>query len=427
MKRYYYIIGVVLVCLFVWFFSDIIVYVIIAAILSFIGRPLMKVLQKVRIKKWKIPNGLAAMLSLGSVFGFVALIFLALAPVVSEQAQAIAAIDPDEVLESFEEPINNIQNWLETNQIQIDGLTEPEELEKKARRPLPPVVLVAVPGDTLKPIAEIDTGMVAAPYRPALGELQSWMAIAEQADEPVGKKEAFQVFLREKILSIASSIRLSSILNGIGNFVGNVFVGLFAISFIAFFFLKESELLGQIIYDLTPSGYEEKASQIIEKLKPLLSRYFLGVLFEVLLVGGLLSLGLYFLGVPNAFFIGFFAGTLNVIPYVGPIIGAILGLIFTTLASLELGFSSELLYVLTKVTVVFGVVQLVDNIVFQPLIYSSSVKAHPLEIFLVILMAGTLAGPLGMIAAIPVYTIFRAIAQEFLSEFKIVKSITKGI
>ncbi|MEZ4688609.1 MAG: AI-2E family transporter, partial [Bacteroidia bacterium] len=423
MKWLYYIIPALFVLLFVWFFSDIIVYMIVAAIISFIGRPLMKLLQKAKIKKWQIPNALAALITLLSVYGFVVLVGMSLIPVVSEQARTIAQINPDEVIESFQEPIDKVQGWLEKNQIKIAGLTE-EEIIPAISKPLPPVVLVQVPGDTLKPLADLDTNLVARPYRPAMSQLQKYMAAGDVPDEKQkkdGKKAAFQNLVGDRIIAIASSVRLSSLLNNVGSFIGNFFVAFFAVSFISFFFLKESQLIGQIIYTLTPKGYESRAESILEKLKPLLSRYFLGVLFEVLLVGGLLSLGLSIIGVPNALFIGFFAGMLNVIPYVGPIIGAVLGLFFATLASLEIGFSRELFFLLTKVATVFAIVQLIDNLVFQPLIYSSSVKAHPLEIFIVILMAGTLAGPLGMIAAIPVYTIFRAVAQEFLSEFKIVK------
>ena len=80
-----------------------------------------------------------------------------------------------------------------------------------------------------------------------------------------------------------------------------------------------------------------------------------------------------------------------------------------------------------KVGVVFLVVQLIDNFVFQPMIYSSSVKAHPLEIFLVILMASSIAGVPGMILAIPTYTILRVVAKEFFNQFPIVQNITKDI
>ena len=88
---------------------------------------------------------------------------------------------------------------------------------------------------------------------------------------------------------------------------------------------------------------------------------------------------------------------------------------------------SHTLPLLGFMIIVFGSVQIIDNILFQPLIYSSSVKAHPLEIFLVILAAASLAGILGMILAIPVYTILRVIAKEFFDNMKIVKKLTENL
>ena len=74
----------------------------------------------------------------------------------------------------------------------------------------------------------------------------------------------------------------------------------------------------------------------------------------------------------------------------------------------------------------FLIGQIIDNFISQPFIFSNSVKSHPLEIFIVILASGTLIGPVGMIIAIPLYTTLKVIAQEFLSENKIVKSLTKN-
>ena len=88
---------------------------------------------------------------------------------------------------------------------------------------------------------------------------------------------------------------------------------------------------------------------------------------------------------------------------------------------------NETLPMLGWMTLVFGSVQVIDNVLFQPLIYSSSVKAHPLEIFLVIMAAGSMAGIMGMILAIPVYTIMRVIAKEFLVNMKLVQKMTKNL
>jgi predicted PurR-regulated permease PerM len=76
---------------------------------------------------------------------------------------------------------------------------------------------------------------------------------------------------------------------------------------------------------------------------------------------------------------------------------------------------------------IFIITQLIDNYLFQPIIYSNSVKAHPLEIFLVILIAGQIGGVVGIIAAIPLYTIIRVILVEFYPEKKFVKRLIGGL
>ena len=117
----------------------------------------------------------------------------------------------------------------------------------------------------------------------------------------------------------------------------------------------------------------------------------------------------------------------NVIPYLGPWMGAAVGLLIGAALHINADFMSETLPLLGWMTLVFVSVQVIDNVLFQPLIYSSSVKAHPLEIFLVIIAAGSMAGILGMILAIPVYTIIRVIAKEFFDNMKLVKKITKNL
>jgi predicted PurR-regulated permease PerM len=133
------------------------------------------------------------------------------------------------------------------------------------------------------------------------------------------------------------------------------------------------------------------------------------------------------LEIENAFLIGFLAGIINVIPYVGPLIGALFGVILGITTNLELDFYSQLIPLSFKIISVFAVMQMIDNFIIQPIIFSNSVKAHPLEIFIIILSAGTIWGITGMLVAIPFYTVIRVIAKEFLSEFKIVQLITKDI
>jgi len=116
-----------------------------------------------------------------------------------------------------------------------------------------------------------------------------------------------------------------------------------------------------------------------------------------------------------------------VIPYVGPIAGAVLGISMGVITHLSMDFSSQLLPLMIYMLLVFISVQIIDNVVFQPIIYSSSVHAHPLEIFIVLLVAGSLGGIIGMILAIPGYTVLRVFAKEFFNNFKVVKKLTENI
>ena len=129
----------------------------------------------------------------------------------------------------------------------------------------------------------------------------------------------------------------------------------------------------------------------------------------------------------HAIICGLVSGILNIIPYVGPWIGAAFGIVIGIATNMNLPFQTELLPLIGFMLIVYAVVQTIDNVLFQPLIYSSSVNAHPLEIFLVIMMAGSMAGVGGMILAIPAYTVLRVIAKEFLGNFKVVKKITQNI
>ena len=121
------------------------------------------------------------------------------------------------------------------------------------------------------------------------------------------------------------------------------------------------------------------------------------------------------------------SGILNVIPYVGPLIGHIVAVTSSLLIYTSSAFSGSLTLFAGVVLAIFLFTQLVDNYLFQPLIYSSSVKAHPLEIFIVILMGGHIGGMVGMLIAIPTYTVMRVVAGEFLPNLKFVQQITKNI
>lgn len=219
---------------------------------------------------------------------------------------------------------------------------------------------------------------------------------------------------------------LPQLLNETLELLGGFTIGLFSVVFILFFFLKDSHLQERIILALVNDNVNDRVEKSIDKTKGLLSRYFLGLLLQISILLVINSVVLSVFAVENAFIIAFLCALLNLIPYLGPIIGAVLMLLLTMSSFIGADFSTVILPKTIYVMIGFFVGQLVDNFFSQPFIFSNSVKSHPLEIFIVILASGSLLGPVGMIIAIPVYTTLKVIAQEFLADNKIVKSLTKN-
>ncbi len=220
---------------------------------------------------------------------------------------------------------------------------------------------------------------------------------------------------------------IPNFLNSFVGILGSLSVGLFSVLFITFFFLKDSKLFEEGLMVFIPDNKESRLKRSIAKIKNLLSRYFVGLVFQILILFIIYSIVLFIFDIENAIVIAFLCALLNLIPYVGPIIGGVLMLILTMTSHLEADFSTVILPKTGYVMIGFVIGQLVDNFFSQPYIFSNSVKSHPLEIFLVIIMGGLLFGVTGMIIAVPGYTAIKVILKEFLAENKIVKSLTKNL
>lgn len=244
-----------------------------------------------------------------------------------------------------------------------------------------------------------------------------------KADENMSNKE----FIQSKLLSYFDVAQVPDLFGGLVSGLGNIFFAFFSITFITFFLLKDRWIMDGFIDAIAPENYLEKVKSVAKNAKKTLTRYFIGLLAQISLITTLISLTLYILGVENALVIGFFAGLINVIPYIGPLIGAAFGIVIAVTTNMDAVTAGELLPLVLKVAAVFLTVQLLDNIVFQPIIFSNSINAHPLEIFLIIMVAGQLAGITGMVLAVPGYSFIRIIAKEFFSGFKVVKTMTQNL
>ena len=215
-----------------------------------------------------------------------------------------------------------------------------------------------------------------------------------------------------------SEFELGSFINNILSFTGNFFIGLIATLFITFFILSEKGVIRRYILSLIPNKYFEVSIAAFTKIDKLLSNYLLGILLQMISIFSIASFGLIIAGVDYAVTIAVFAAVLNLIPFLGPTLGAIVGLIIGLSTTTGLEDATAYLWLTSKIVSVFAVLQLTDNAFLQPIIFSKSVKAHPLEIFLIVFAGSTIQGAIGMILAIPVYTILKVSVSEFLRGYK---------
>jgi predicted PurR-regulated permease PerM len=241
--------------------------------------------------------------------------------------------------------------------------------------------------------------------------------------------DSLELQIREAVKGVFDVSQITDAFSGMVGFLGGLFIAAFSITFITFFFLKEEGLLVRLLMMMIPDEHEEGLRHVLLSVKFLLRRYFLGVLLQIFLICFFVTSGFLILGLSfnHAVTIGIVSGLFNVIPYVGPVIGAMFGLLTSSIIYLQVPFEMSFLTFLGFAALVYVIVQLMDNLLFQPLIFSSSVQAHPLEIFIVILMSGYLSGVVGMFLAIPVYTIFRVVGREFFYKYRVVKKLTDGL
>ncbi len=346
------LIGVAILIWFIYKIQAVIVYVVIAAVISLIGKPIVLFLRR----KFKFNNTLAVVttmvLFLAIIFGLISLFI----PLIVEQGQNLSLLDIDLLQQNIEDLYQEMISHFGLNQVDVEASFKDSKLMSK-----------------------INFGVI-----PDF---------------------------------------LNSIVSGFGSFS----IGLFSVLFISFFFLKDNKLFADSIITLFPKEQELRIKKSFSEIRDLLSRYFGGLLLQIIILFTIYTIVLLIFGIDNAIVIASLCAILNVIPYVGPLISAFLIVLLTMSSNLGESFSEVILPKTLYVMIGFIIAQLVDNFFSQPFIFSKSVKSHPLEIFIIIIIAGLLFGVVGLIVAIPVYTALKVIAKEFLSEYRVVKKLTKGL
>lgn len=236
-----------------------------------------------------------------------------------------------------------------------------------------------------------------------------------------------QVFKKKELTSKFNFNWLTNFFNSVLGTVSSLGIGIATTLFITFFFLKDKVYFIIGVRKILPKQQEPQIINSIEKIRAMLSRYFIGLLTQLIIIFVLYVIVLLIFGIKNALIIAFLCALLNIVPYIGPLIASLIAAILTMISHIGDDFQTEILPTTIYVLIGFWLVQVIDNNISSPLIFSKSVNSHPLEIFLVIFIAGLLFGIAGMVIAVPLYTALKVIGKEFFPENRIIRVLTKNI
>ena len=356
--------GVAIISVICWYFRSVITYILAAVVVSLVAKPLVGLMQKVRIKGKKAPDWLLAAMALILVIGILLTIITGIVPIVSSIVKGISLANIENTAKSVAIPLSEFNEFLRTR------------------------------------FPDLGSGF------------------------------RIEVALIQELQKMLDPSVFSSFIGSAASFITSFGIGLFSVVFISFFFIKDDGLFTKIVCALVPDKHEETTEKAISDIGYLLSRYFIGVLLEIAGVAIVNFIGLALvarLGFNAAIGIAFLTGIFNVIPYVGPLlgglIGTILGLVLKYSSATPIGLDVNFWLFTGILIAIFCFAQLIDNFLYQPVIYSTSIKAKPLEIFIVLLIVGHIGGPLAMIIAIPCYTVVRVIAFRFFGHIKAIKRL----
>lgn len=351
-----------------WLFRRVLIYMVLAALLAFLGRPIYVWLRKLSVKGHHCPDWLAAALTIVVILSALACLVLVVVPVVSGVIRDISKANIENMAQAVSVPLSQLNHDLIRN---FPSLGRDFKIENVVYAQL---------------VDMLDLGSV------------------------------------------------SSVVGSVASFFASFGVALFSMVFIAFFFIRDPHIFTSIVTAFMPDSVESKMKESFTEIGELISRYFVGLVLEILGVSLINFLGLFFIarmGFRYSIGIAFLTGLFNVLPYIGPLLGGILGLVLSLtikyVCATSLGIAVGLPAFIAIIIGIFWFTQLVDNYVYQPLIYSNSVKAHPLEIFIVILAAGSVFGMLGMLVAIPGYTVARVIAIKFFGDVKAIRMLSHTV
>jgi len=399
-----------------YYFGDIVSYIILAWVVSMIGAPIYSL-----VNRFAGPSLSAAVSLFVLTLVFMLLLRIVVPPLVT-QAKNLSEIDYQTIITGLEEPIADMTQWLRDrgviNEVKEDAV---DEINKTHGNIIHAEVieldsLLNIGSDSVK---RTNINLLVNIHQDAIGEEKE---IIDLSDQPQILRT-----LKDDIFKMLDPSQIPQLIGSFLGFFGNMVITLMSVYFIAFFFLREKGLFTKMMSLLVPNKQESKMTRAVDDSTSLLVRYFIGLVIQMFVNAVLATIALKLFGFKSALLMAICFAILNVIPYVGPILGNLISVLIVISSNLELDFYSMMLPKIVTAIIIFAVLQMIDNFILQPNIFSKSVKAHPLEIFLIVLIGAKIGGILGMVIAIPAYTVVRVLLKVFFSEFEVVKKMTASI
>ncbi|MEX2400400.1 MAG: AI-2E family transporter [Rhodothermales bacterium] len=425
----------------IWYFSSLVLFLVIGVVLAYLMRPLVD-----RLQGWGVARIPAIMATFVLVFGGLVVLITQLAPFATDQLRELS----QQV---------NFQQAAQITAVDAQGPADAAGLDAGD-------AIVAVDGQPWDGFSQLQSILHAKQAGDSLqveAETQGGDRVRRililrdpdpsRGDQPVGDDERYvaalgvtarDVTLSNVAIAIERRIRTvlpierGTIVNGVatglnrifgddqvaavaGSIVGlftNIFYAVLVIPFVAFFFLKDGTQLRRSLLRLVPNRYFELTLSLIGKIETIVGRYFRALSFQVLAIAVVASTLLYVVGLQYAVAVGVFTGLANTIPYFGPLMGFVAG---TLVGVVQTGDFT----LVPGVILAMVLTQAADNVIFQPYIFSRAAQAHPLVILFAVLIGAQIAGIIGMLVAIPLMTIVRVAVQQVLwslRNYRILKS-----
>lgn len=216
-----------------------------------------------------------------------------------------------------------------------------------------------------------------------------------------------EILLKESLSELQKGVLgfSQTIIIYLSNIVSSITFGIVIIPLILFYLMRDLVIFKENLYIFVSRENKKEFKEVLEEIDRIVSGFIRGRIIVCFIVGTLIGIGLYFLNLKFALIIGIVSGIFNFIPYLGPIVGVVLALIFAL---------GQPWWTLLMIVVLFVLVNQLEAIYLNPNILGKGLGLHPLTVILSILICGQLLGILGVLVAVPLAAILKVLAIRYL-------------